>query len=95
MNVTDIAKNELKRILATRSLPPDKYLRLAIPPTWNGPGDFGIVIDVEGDGDEFIEVDGIRLLALDPVLVERLADAVFDFKESNGSDGAGFTLDVF
>ena len=93
VNVTDIAKNELKRILATRSLDPDKYLRLAIPPTWDGPGDFGIVIDVEGYGDEFIEVDGIRLLALDPTLVERLADAVLDFKES--SDGAGFTLDVF
>ena len=93
MNVTDIAKNELKRILATKSLPPDKYLRLAIPPTWNGPGDFGIVIDVEGYGDEFIEVDGIRLLVLDPTLVKRLADAVLDFKES--SDGSGFTLDVF
>ena len=36
-----------------------------------------------------------KILVLDPVLVERLADAVFDFKESNGSDGAGFTLDVF
>ncbi len=93
MTVTDIAKTELKRILATRSLDPDKYLRLAIPPTWDGPGDFGIVIDVEGYGDQFIEVDGIRLLALDPTLVERLAGAVLDFKES--SDGAGFTLDVF
>ena len=93
VTVTDIAKTELKRILATRSLDPDKYLRLAIPPTWEGPGDFGIVIDVEGYGDQFIEVDGIRLLVLDPTLVERLVDAVLDFKES--SDGAGFTLDVF
>ena len=33
VTVTDAAKEELGRILATRSLDLDKYLRLAIPPT--------------------------------------------------------------
>ena len=91
--MTDTAKEELRRILATRSLDPDKYLRLAIPPTWDGPGDFGIVIDVEGDGDHAVELEGLKLLLVDPALAEGLSDSVLDFKDS--PDGPRFTLDVF
>ncbi|MQF48765.1 hypothetical protein FIM08_02540 [SAR202 cluster bacterium AC-647-N09_OGT_505m] len=93
VTVTDAAKEELGRILSTRSLDPGKCLRLAIPPTWEGPGDFGIVVDVEGDGDHTVELDGLKLLLMDPLLTERLIDSVLDFKDTPGS--SGFTLDVF
>ena len=93
VTVTDAAKEELERILSTRSLDPGKCLRLAIPPAWDGPGDFGIVVDVEGDGDHAVELDGLKLLLMDPVLTERLVDSVLDFKDTPG--GSGFTLDVF
>ena len=93
VTVTDAAKEELKRILATRSLDLDKYLRLAIPPTWEGPGDFGIVIGVEGNADHTVERDGLKLLLVDSSLAKRLSDSVLDFKDS--PDGSKFTLDVF
>jgi len=93
VTVTDAAKEELGRILATRSLDPDKYLRLARPPAWHGPGDFGIVIGVEEDTDHTVERDGLKLLLVDSLLAERLSDSVLDFKDS--PDGFRFTLDVF
>ena len=93
VTVTDAAKEELGRILATRSLDLDKYLRLAIPPTWDGPGDFGIVIGVEGEADHTVERDGLKLLLVDSLLAKRLSDSVLDFKDS--PDGSRFTLDVF
>ena len=93
VTVTDAAKEELGRILATRSLDLDKYLRLAIPPPWDGPGDFVIVIGVEGDADHKVERDGLKLLLVDSLLAKRLSDSVLDFKDS--PDGSRFTLDVF
>ena len=47
LTVTDEARAELKRTLETRVLPDERYLKLAVKPEWTGPGDFGIVIDIE------------------------------------------------
>ena len=95
VTVTDAAKEELGRILVTLRLDLGKCLRLAIPPAWDGPGDFGIVVGVEGeaDGDHTVELDGLKLLLVDPFLTERLMDSVLDFQDTPGA--AGFTLDVF
>ena len=93
VTVTDAAKEELRRILLNLNLDPDKCLRLAMPPTWNGPGDFGIVTDVVVDEDHVVELDGLKLLLVNPLLAERLSDSVLDFK--NPPDGAGLTLDIF
>ena len=93
ITVTEAAKEELGRILVTRSLALGKCLRLTVPPIWEGTGDFGIVVDVEGDGDHTVELDGLKLLHLDSLLTERLMNSVLDFKDTPG--GAGFTLDVF
>lgn len=93
MTVTDAAKEELGHILATRNLDSGRFLRLTVPPTWDGPGDFGIVIDVEGNGDHAIELDGLKVLLLDSALFERLAYSVLDCKHS--PEGPSFTLDVF
>ena len=91
--VTDAAKEELRRILGARNLDLDKSLRLAVPPLWNGPGDFGIVVDVQGTKDHVVEFDGLKLLLVDPTLTERLVDSVLDFKDF--PEGSRFTLDVF
>lgn len=93
VTVTDAAKEELRRILLNLNLEPDKCLRLAMPPTWNGPGDFGIVTDVAVDEDHVVELDGLKLLLVNPLLAERLSASVLDFK--NTPDGAGLTLDIF
>ena len=93
VTVTSRAKEELKRILETSSLKSGKYLRLATPPAWTGEGDWGIVIDEERDGDQAVDFQGLKVLLLDFDLVERLTNAVFDFKDS--SEGSRFTLDVF
>ncbi len=93
LTVTDEALAELKRILQTKSLGPDKYLKLAVPPEWSGPGDFGVVIDVEKGGEVMFDHEGETVLVVDPGLAENLAESVFDFKQT--PDGAGFTLDVY
>ena len=93
VTVTDSAKAELKRILETRSLDPDKFLRLATPPIWEGEGDFGVVIDTERFGDHAVEHDGLTVLLIDPGMGEQLPNAVFDFKEL--PQGPRFTLDVY
>ena len=94
VTVTDKAKEGLKSILETRSLAPGKLLRLAMPPVWKGEGDFGIVVDDQGEDDYVISFQGNG----PPVwwtasLLDRLAAAVLDFKES--PRGMGFTLDVY
>ena len=93
LTVTDEALAELKRVLQTKSLPPDRYLKLAVPPEWSGPGDFGVVIDVEKGGEVTFDHEGETVLVVDPGLVENLGESVFDFKET--PNGVGFTLDVY
>ena len=89
MELTDGAKEELKRILDGKNLEPGRFLRLAIPPSWDGEGDFGIVVGPEGHADEVVEYGGAKLLLMESVVAERLKSAVFDFKDSR------FTLDVY
>ena len=91
--VTDTAKAELKRMFDERGLPPGRYLRLAVPPRWEQPGEFGIVLDEEEHGDYGFGVDGVKILLVDHQLSQRLENSVFDFKET--PQGKGFTLDVY
>ena len=93
VTVTDRAKAELKRILETSNLDPGKLLRLATPPVWTGEGDFGVVIDEEGDGDHAVNFQEFKVLLVDADLAQRLSTSVLDFKDS--SNGPRFTLDVF
>lgn len=93
VTVTDRAKEELRRILETKSLEPGRCLRLAVPPVWTGGGDFGIVIDDETQDDYVASLQGTKVLLMDAGLMERLASAVLDFKES--PQGEAFTLDVY
>lgn len=93
LNITNSAKEELQRALQRTKLAPDKYLRLAVPPVWVGEGDFGIVVDSEGEHDHIVMEQERILLLVDSHLAERLKDSVLDFKDLSGQ--AGLTLDVY
>ena len=89
ITVTEEAKAELKRTVEVRSLDPGQCLRLAVPPTWTGPGDFGVVIGGQGVADNAIEYEGTTVLLVDADLAAQLSKAVFDFKDGR------FTLDIY
>ena len=93
VTVTESAKAELSRILETKNLDSGKFFRLAVPPVWTGEGDFGIVVDEPMSDDHETDFQGRKVLLVGADLLEKLANAVLDFKDF--PDGPRFTLDVF
>ena len=93
ITVTAQAKRELKNILERRNLHAGRCLRLAIPPAWPGPGDFGIVIDDEKSDDITITLRGTKILLLSQQLAPQMDTCVLDYKET--PQGPAFTLDVY
>lgn len=93
LTVTGIAKRELKKIVEQRKLDAGRCLRLAIPPAWSGPGDFGIVIDDEKSDDLTVTLRGVKILLLSQELAPQMSTSVLDYKET--PQGMGFTLDVY
>ena len=91
--VTEKAKSELKKINEAREFNPGECLRLVTPPMWEGDGDFGIVIATHGAHDFSIVHENVDVLLIDAGLMEQLANAVFDYKDT--PQGKGFTLDVY
>ena len=89
LTVTEEAKTELKRTVEARGLDPGQCLRLAVPPAWTGPGDFGVVIGGQGVADNPVEFEGTTVLLVDADLAAQLSKAVFDFKDGR------FTLDIY
>jgi hypothetical protein len=91
--VTDAARAQLREIADGRQLGPGKYLRLALPPVWTGDGEFGIVIDDRGSGDETFSWDGRPCLLIERDVAIELSRSIMDFKETPA--GMGFTVDVY
>lgn len=92
-NITDSAKEELKRIIESRSIEVGRCLRLAVQPTWPGPGDFGIVIDDEKAEDFTVTLRGTKVLLLQEQMLPQLDKSILDYKDT--PEGARFTLDVY
>ena len=93
LTVTAQAKRELKNIVDQRNLDAGRCLRLAIPPAWPGPGDFGIVIDDEKSDDLTVTLRGTKILLLSQQLAPQMSTSVLDYKDT--PQGMGFTLDVY
>ena len=89
LDVTESAREELKRIVDIQDMEEGQFLRLSTPPVWIGEGDFGVVIDKPGDDDVVVDHAGETVLLVDPDLAERLSKSVMDFKD------ARFALDVY
>lgn len=93
IKVSSIATKELERLISTTTMDSDKFLRLAIPPTWPGEGDFGIVIDYQNPDDIVIYSNSDTILLLiDPSLTDNLSNSILDFKAANSE--STFTLDI-
>jgi Fe-S cluster assembly iron-binding protein IscA len=75
LKVTESAKQLLKETLTAHSDDPEIGLRLSLKP----PGQFGIVLDREAEGDQVVEHEGAKALLVAPEL---------------GSVVEGVTLDV-
>lgn len=93
LTVTAAAKRQLKAILDERRLGAGRCLRLAIPPAWPGPGDFGIVIDEEKSDDVSFTLRGAKILLIKQDLAPQLSTSALDYKET--PHGKAFTLDVY
>ena len=93
VEITDTAKKQLLVVTEQHDLGPGKFLRLAVPPTWEGEGDFGIVIDDRGVADISITEGNKTVLLIGPEVDEAVPKAVLDYKTP--SEGPRFTLDVY
>lgn len=94
IDITDAAREQLANFMDQRKLEPGRFLRLAVPPLWEGEGDFGIVIDVMGAADMPIAYGNRTVLLISPDVVEAIPNSVLDFKIED-VPSPRFTLDVF
>ncbi|MFQ5997140.1 MAG: hypothetical protein ACE5KP_05900 [Dehalococcoidales bacterium] len=86
INVTERARQELKRIL-TASVD-NWYARLRLIP--RGEGRIGLGIDIEMPGDEVVEYEGSGLLVVEHELAASLEGVILDV-EDNG-EGAQLVI---
>lgn len=93
VQITDAAKKQLLVVTEQRELSPGKFLRLAVPPVWEGEGDFGIVIDDRGVTDLSVTEGNRTVLLIGPEVDQAVPNSVLDFKTPQ--EGPRFTLDVF
>jgi Fe-S cluster assembly iron-binding protein IscA len=80
LNVTEQAKDEMKRLLTAKVDWPGARLRLMD----RGDGRLGLGIDIESPGDIVLEHDGVSLLLVESGLASRLDDVTLDVENGEG-----------
>lgn len=78
VTVTESAKQTLKDILTTHSNDPEVGIRL----TFNPPGEFGIALDREVEGDQVVEHEGTKALLVAPDLAPMVEGITLDVRET-------------
>jgi len=78
MEVTERAKQELKKILTANTDKSEACLRLVT----NEGGQLGLTIDVERDGDQTIEHENSKLLLTEKELADTLQGITIDVEET-------------
>ena len=78
LTVTENAKQTLKEILATQSDDPEIGIRL----TFSAPGEFGVVLDREAEGDHVVEHEGAKALLVAPDVAPMVEEVTLDVKET-------------
>ena len=79
IDVTERAKQELKRILTANVDHPQAVLRL----NTNDHGQLGLSIDIEMPGDEAIEYEGSKLLIVGSELADQLEGVSIDVDDTD------------
>lgn len=79
INVTERAKQELKRILTDTVDMPQSRLRVID----RGQGNLGLGIDIEMPGDELMEHDGSTVLVVEHELAMRLSEVTLDVDDTD------------
>ena len=87
INVTEQAKQELKRLLSQKVDWPGACLRLMD----RGQGKLGIGIDIELPGDQIVEYQGIKVLIIEPELAANIKGITLDV--NNTPQGAELVID--
>jgi len=78
IDVTERARQELKRLLFAKVDMPQARLRL-IP---DGQGELGLGIDIESPGDEIVEYKGSRVLVVEHGLADSLKGVILDVDDT-------------
>ena len=78
LTVTESAKQLLKETLRESSDDPETSIRLSIKEE----GQFGIVLDVESEGDQVVEYDGDKVLLVAPALATVLEGRTLDVQDT-------------
>jgi len=78
INVTERAKQELKRLLNSSVDWPEACLRL----TDRGQGKLGLGIDIEAPDDQVVEYKGTKLLIVEPRLATNLKQVTLDVNDT-------------
>jgi len=84
--VTERAKEELRAVLSDGVDEPELSLRLVA----SAPGQFGLVPDMEKEGDLVVEHEGIKVLLIDEELSAFLETVTIDCRED--SEGPQFVI---
>ena len=86
INVTEQAKQELKRLLTASVDWPGARLRLVN----RGQGRLGLGIDIEAPDDQVVEYEGTKLLIVEPVLASNLKRVTLDVDDT--TDGVELVI---
>ena len=78
INVTERAKQELKRLLSQNVDWPQARLRIID----RGRGIIGLGVDIEAPGDRIVEYEGTRVLVVEPELANNLEGITLDVDET-------------
>ena len=78
VEVTERAREELKKALDAQAVEPDNGLRLALM----GPDEFGLGVDKEKEGDQIVEHEGSKVLMVESKLADALDGITIDVHDS-------------
>jgi len=78
LEVTERARQELKKILTTNTDEPEACLRLTV----NEQGQLGLAIDVERDGDQTVEHEDSKVLLVEKELADTLQGITIDVEDT-------------
>ena len=78
LTVTERAKQQLKQILSNSVGEPDVALRMSP----SGPGEFGLALDKEKEGDQVVEHEGSRVLLVGSEVADLLEGWTIDCRET-------------